>query len=155
MLLVTEGEKKNPQRVEMQDQIKNTHTYTHAHTQQHNSSACPKCAILIIACVNFLFSFARDSVCECVCVCFLFFCDHIRVPSEFRWTLSHARSSKNWINYRSQDTVRASVPVCLKKTRAVVTQLTRTITYILEIPIVRGATLQSPAGMYWMVWWFG
>lgn len=40
----------------------------------------------------------------------------------FRWTLSHARFKKNWINYRSQDTLGALVAVCLKKTRAVVTQ---------------------------------
>lgn len=64
----------------------------------------------------------------------------------------NARSSlKNWVNDRSQEPLRASVPVCPTKTRAVVTLITRTITYILGIPIVQGATLQSPAGMYGMV----
>lgn len=39
------------------------------------------------------------------------------MPSEFRWTLSHARANKNWINHRSQDTLGLLLPVCLKKTR--------------------------------------
>lgn len=103
--------------------------------KKHNSSACPKCEILIVACV-ILFLLGT--------VFAITFVYHQSLDERF----SNTRSNKNWINYRSQDTLRALVPVCLKKTRAVVTLLTRTISYILEIPIVWGATLQSR----WNVW---
>lgn len=62
--------------------------------------------LIIVIIIIFLLLFGTVFAITSVCV-----------PSEFRWTLSHASSNKNWINYRSQDTLRALVPVCVKKTR--------------------------------------
>lgn len=58
-------------------------------------------------------------------------------------TLQH---ETNRINYRSQDPLGALPIVCLKKTQAVETLLTRTLTHISGIPMVWALLCNQPLG---------